>query len=95
VIVGPTRPGAALDRLHARVRSRGELVAEARDTAMVGDLLDVVAHAAAYVEAFGERLRAGDVIITGSLIPLIGLDGAAGYEYELAPLGAVGVEITA
>jgi 2-keto-4-pentenoate hydratase len=95
VIVGPTRPGAALDRLHARVRSRGELVAEARDTAIVGDLLDVVAHVAAYVEAFGLRVCAGDVIITGSLVPLVALAGPARYEYELAPLGAVSVEVSA
>jgi 2-keto-4-pentenoate hydratase len=95
VVLGPTRPGVSLHGLHARVRRDGTVVAEARDTALVGDLLDVVAHVAAYLEAFGLHLRAGDVIITGSLVPLVALEGAARYDCDVAPLGAASVEISA
>jgi 2-keto-4-pentenoate hydratase len=61
---------------------------------MVGDLLDVVRHVADFVGAFGERLRAGEVIITGSVVPLIWLEGSAAYDYRLDPIGGLSLRIS-
>jgi 2-keto-4-pentenoate hydratase len=98
-VLGPAdaaRAGGSVDGLVARVAIDGAPHAQTDDpTAMVGQLLDVVRHVADFVGAFGERLRAGDVIITGSVIPLLWLDGDATVDYELDPVGALSLRIAA
>jgi 2-oxopent-4-enoate/cis-2-oxohex-4-enoate hydratase len=60
---------------------------------MVGEPLDIVRHVADFVGAFGERLRAGEVVITGSIVPLIWLEGSATYDYRLDPIGGLSLRI--
>ena len=89
------RAGGSADGLHVRLLRDGEPLAETDDpSAMVGDPLDVVAHVASFLDAFGARLSARDVVITGSAVPLVWLEGAARYEHDLDPLGAVSMTIT-
>jgi len=77
VILGPRddrRAGAILDDWSGRVSRNGNEEAHVSDLeANTGLLLDLVTHVAATLSAEGERLRAGDVVICGSVIPPIEL----------------------
>lgn len=98
-VLGPVhrdRAGGDATGLRADVERDGAPLA-ATDTPleMVGDLREIVAHVADLLGAFGERLSAGDVIITGSVVPLIWLDGDASFRYRLDPLGELALNIRA
>jgi 2-keto-4-pentenoate hydratase len=72
VLLGPWDTGRAGLRV-ADVRldftGRETYGTQVDPTAGLGDLTDVVRHVADALDAFGEALRAGDVIITGSILP--------------------------
>lgn len=99
VIFGPrddTRAGGKCDDFVAHVFRRG---AEAASTnnfqAAVGELIFIVNHVANMLGAFGETLRAGDVIITGSVVPPIFIEpDESEIAYELKPIGGVSVRLT-
>jgi 2-keto-4-pentenoate hydratase len=97
VVLGPPdarRAGGDATGLRAVIQRDGAPLAQTdAPLAMVGDLLDVVRHVADFVGAFGERLRTGEVIITGSVVPLIWLEGSATYDYRLDPIGALSLRI--
>ena len=99
VILGPrdaSRAGCVLDGLRASVIRNGDEVAGTTDPqALTGNYLDIVCHVASLLAAFGERLRAGQVIITGSVVPP--LWAAAGEEiaFSLEPVGSVSVRFPA
>jgi 2-keto-4-pentenoate hydratase len=62
--------GRQARRPRGLVFRRGAQVARQEDLqANVGNIVDIVAHVAGTLAAYGERLRAGDVIITGSIVP--------------------------
>jgi 2-keto-4-pentenoate hydratase len=73
VILGepdPSRSGARLDGLSGRLYRRDSEAAVVEDLERnTGRLLDIVAHVANTLAACDERLRAGDVIIAGSVTP--------------------------
>jgi 2-keto-4-pentenoate hydratase len=89
VVLGPT--GVA-DGLRGEVRL-GALDAKAVDDpfALTGDPPKVVAHVANHLAAFGESLRAGDVVIAGSIVPALSVAPGDTLRYRLAPLGEVRV----
>lgn len=60
-----------------------------------GRLLDTVREVAATLAAFGETLRAGDVVIAGSVTPplMIGADDRT-LSWDLHPIGKVAVNFT-
>jgi 2-keto-4-pentenoate hydratase len=96
VLLGPkdgTRGGARLDGLAARVRRNGAEIAVPADLeANTGPLLAIVRHVADTLAAHGERLRAGDFIIAGSVVPPIFLEpGDEEISYDLEPVGSVSV----
>lgn len=75
----------------ARVTSDGAGVGATDDpTALTGDLLEVVAHVADILAAFGETLRAGEVAITGAVSPSSGRPGGS-MSSSLEPLGSLDV----
>jgi 2-keto-4-pentenoate hydratase len=91
-----TRAGVKLDGLTGLVFRRGGEVARQIDLqANIGNIVDIVAHVAGTLAAFGERLRAGDVIITGSLVPppLIEVDETE-FAYRLDPMERLSVRFT-
>jgi 2-keto-4-pentenoate hydratase len=56
-------------------------------------LIGLVQHVAATLGAFGEKLSAGDVIITGSVVPPPTVDpDERDFAYELSPIGRVSVQ---
>jgi len=97
VILGPadrSRAGARLDGLTGLVFRRGTQVARQEDLqANIGNIVDIVAHVAGTLAAYGEKLSSGDVIITGSIVPppLIEPDESA-FAYTLDPMPQLSVK---
>ena len=58
------------------------------------DPAEVVRLVGGYLEAVGDTLRGGDVIIAGSLLPAVPLGGDERVELEIDGLGSVALEIS-
>ncbi len=99
VILGPcdpSRAGAKLDGLSGHVFRRGALAAKQDNVeALIGEMIGIVQHVAGTLAAHGEKLRAGDVIITGSIVPppIIEPDETE-FAYALEPVGGLSVNFT-
>jgi 2-keto-4-pentenoate hydratase len=97
VVLGPRDParaGCVLDGLAARILRNGQDFARTEDPqALTGDYLDIVRHVADVLAACGERLRAGEFIITGSIVPPLFVLAGETLAYELAPIGRVSVSL--
>ena len=91
--VTPARAGGAADGLTCRVMRRGSEFARTSDPqANTGLWVDIVCHVANVLAAFGERLRAGEVIITGSVLPPILIEpDENNLAFALDPVGAISV----
>ena len=96
VLCGNTRPGLDLAGLTSRVTRRGAEAASSTDPqALTGKLADIVAHVASTLAAFGEKLAAGDVIITGSITPPINIEaGETEIAHAVDPIGQVSVSFS-
>jgi 2-keto-4-pentenoate hydratase len=87
--------GANVDGLEVLALRNGVEVGRTSDPERsIGNILDLVRHLADMLAAFGERLRAGEVIITGSPFPLIFVGPADSFVHRLDPLGEVSVRFT-
>lgn len=97
VILGDPDPGlSTLDvgMLRARVHVDGSEVADTTDLeALTGNLSDILGHAAALLASAGERLRAGEVVIAGSVVAPIEISPGTEVSYELLPLDPVTVRV--
>jgi 2-keto-4-pentenoate hydratase len=91
--VTPARAGGAADGLTCRIIRHGGEVARTDDPqANTGRWVDIVRHVANVLAAFGERLRAGEVIITGSVVPPIAIEpDENSLAFALDPVGAISV----
>lgn len=86
--------GCVLDGLAARVYRNGNEVAATSDLqALTGDIVDIVCHVADLLSALGERLRAGEVIIMGSIIPPLWIESTEEIRYDLDPIDVISVNI--
>lgn len=96
ILCGNTRFGASTSGLTSRLIRRGKEAAHSNDPeALTGKLPDIVAHVANTLAAFGEKLSAGDVIITGSITPPIMLEpDDEEITHALDPIGEVSVSLT-
>lgn len=99
VVFGPraavTLPGGLASLSGEAIRS-GQAVAVPDDLeANTGRLLDTVRQVAATLAAFGETLRAGDVVIAGSVTPPQMLEASdTMLSWELRPIGRIGLQFT-
>ncbi len=97
VILGEkTRAGGSVAGLTSRLMRGG---VEANNTsdpeALTGKLLDIVAHVANTLAALGEKLAAGDVIITGSITPPLMLEAdETELIHAIDPIGEASVKFT-
>jgi 2-keto-4-pentenoate hydratase len=90
---GPGRAGSGSDGLTCRIIRRGAEFARTSDPqANTGAWIDIVRHVADVLAAFGERLRAGEIIITGSVVPPLTIEAdETGMAFEVDPAGSVAV----
>jgi 2-keto-4-pentenoate hydratase len=97
VILGEqSRAGSSLAGIVSRVMRRGAEVNRTGDPeALTGKIGDIVAHVANTLAAFGERLSAGDFVITGSITPppMIEADETS-FAHALDPIGEVEARFT-
>jgi 2-keto-4-pentenoate hydratase len=96
VLLGPWSEGRrdAAGVTAALLRDGEEVAATDDPQALTGALADVVQATAALLAACGERLLAGDVVITGSVLPPLTVAPGEAVEAVLAPLGRVAVRLT-
>jgi 2-keto-4-pentenoate hydratase len=90
------RTGGDTSGLSTHIYRRGKLAAEtATPEAITGKVVDVIVQLADLLGAFGERLRAGDLVICGSTVPppFVEADETE-FSYTLAPVGDVSVRFT-
>jgi 2-keto-4-pentenoate hydratase len=91
-----SRAGGVLDGLMGRILRNGTEVARTSDPqANTGDLIDIVRHVADVLAACGERLRAGQIIITGSIVPPLWVEAGEEVVFRLDPIGGVSVRFAA
>lgn len=89
-----SRVGLDISDLHARILVDGdEVAATAELEAITGPYPTVVRTVADTLAANGLMLSAGDVIITGSVIPPIPAVAGTEYTFELDPLDPISVRI--
>jgi 2-keto-4-pentenoate hydratase len=99
VILGPPDParaGAKLDGLVGNIFRRGALAAKQDNVeALIGEMVGIVQHVAGTLAAYGEKLSAGDVIITGSIVPPPMIDqDETEFAYALEPIGGLSVKFS-
>jgi 2-keto-4-pentenoate hydratase len=93
---GPARAGSASNGLTCRVIRRASEFARTSDPqANTGEWVGIVRHVADVLAAFGERLRSGEIIITGSVVPPLTIEpGEDAIAFEVDPVGGVGVRFS-
>ena len=96
VVIGgpaPARRGASAEGLTCRIMRRGSEFARTSDPqANTGEWINIVRHVADMLAAFGGGLRAGEFIITGSVVPPISIEAdERDIVFELDPVGSVSV----
>ena len=78
--------GGVLSGLRARVERNGAVMADTSDLeALTGELITIVGHVAELLSFFGEKLRAGEIIIAGSITPPIWVQAGERLGFELQP----------
>ena len=95
VILGARGEGIAPDELSATLQRAGEEPAEVDDPqSATGEIVAIVRHVADLLGAFGERLRAGEVVITGAITPPpIPVSAGERFDFELRPLGRMSIAL--
>jgi 2-keto-4-pentenoate hydratase len=92
VLLGAPVSGAAASGASARVTRNGEEEAATADaTEATGDPVDLVLHVANTVGAAGVTLRAGEVVICGSVVPALDVASGDTVEVQIDGLGSLTV----
>ena len=92
VLLGPVTDGATAAGTSARALKNGDEAAATADaTEATGDPVDLVLHVANVIGAAGEGLRAGEVVICGSVVPALDVAPGDTVEVSLEPLGSLTV----
>jgi 2-keto-4-pentenoate hydratase len=92
VVLGPPQEGATAEGVTARASLNGEEVASTDDaTRATGGPVDLAIHVATTLEQAGERLRAGEVVICGTVVPALEVAPGDAVEVALDPLGRLSV----
>lgn len=90
VVLGPVCAPTLteLSSLHVSVTNHGAVVASTdRPTSLTGDLPEILAYVAEWLAVAGPGLRAGDVVIAGSLVPPIALTRGDEIAADFGALG--------
>jgi len=99
IVVGScdaSRAGGVVDGLHGHVARNGSAFAQTSDPqALTGNLIDIVRHVAETLAAFGQTLRAGQIVITGSIVPPLWVEASEEIVFKLDPVGSVSIRFAA
>lgn len=87
--------GAALRGMRALVSSDGETVAEVDAEQASGRAGDVLVHVASLLEPLGESLQAGDIVIMGSMNPLVFPEPGSHFTLQLGSAPPLSLHFTA
>jgi 2-keto-4-pentenoate hydratase len=89
-----SRAGCVLDGLVGHIYRSGTKIATVTDPQnLTGDIVDIVHHIATLLIALGEKLRAGEVIITGSIVPPIWTSTREEFRYTLDPVDTISIHL--
>lgn len=93
-VVGET--GFSLDTFEPKevvmtMRRGGEVVSEGTGRDCLGDPLNALSWLAATAIEFGSPLRAGDIVLSGALGPMVAVQPGDIFEADIAPLGSISV----
>lgn len=91
VVLGPMAGRVSLEATSALVSVNGEEVSVADPEALPGAIPDLLAHVSGLLPKFGEQLRPGDLVITGSIVPPLQIEPGDRVEYELEGCGSISV----
>jgi 2-keto-4-pentenoate hydratase len=91
IMLGPTVERTSLEGASALLTVNGEATTVANPEASPGRIADIIPHVADFLPEFGEALRPGDVIITGSIVQPLQLKRGDRVEYELDGIGSVSI----
>ena len=95
VVLGPVIGGASPSEVSASILKGGAEEAATEDaTKATGDPVDLVLHVARTLSGAGESLRAGEVVICGSVVPALDIAPGDTVEVRLGPLGTLTVSFT-
>ena len=95
VLLGPMVEGASASGVAARALKNGDAAASTGDaTEATGDPVDLALHVATVLGEAGESLRAGEVVICGSVVPALDVAPGDTVEVELDPLGSLRVSFS-
>jgi hypothetical protein len=61
---------------------------------ITGDVVDIVSHVARHLFSLDERLRAGEFIIAGTIIPHLWVESKENVMYTLAPVDTISVSFS-
>jgi 2-keto-4-pentenoate hydratase len=78
-----------IKNIDAVLKNNGEVVAEGRSDAVLGNPVTAVAWLARKVEAFGVRLKAGDIVLPGSCTRAIDAPPGSHFVADFSGLGSV------
>ena len=97
VILGEVHPELTpgdVGTMRARVHIDGVEVADTTDLeGLTGGLVEILEHAVLLLAGVGAQLRAGEVVIAGSVVPPIAITPGSEISYELSPLAPVTVRV--
>jgi 2-keto-4-pentenoate hydratase len=95
VVLGSPVSGVGLAGLRGAIvlGDEGQYVAD--PLALVGDPIAALTHLASHLAAFGETVRAGEVLITGSIVPALSVAPGQRLEYRVEPLGELALQFVA
>ncbi|AQA02532.1 2-keto-4-pentenoate hydratase [Mycobacterium sp. MS1601] len=91
-VLGPDRVSPKdvdIRAIEAELRCNGEVIAEGRSDAVLGNPVTAVAWLARKVDSFGVRLKAGDVVLPGSCTRAIDAHPGDHFVADFAGLGSV------
>jgi 2-keto-4-pentenoate hydratase len=91
----PLVPDMALDRIEARVQLNAQEVAVGLGSAVLGNPLNSIAWLAGKLGNYGQKLRAGDIIMTGSFVRQFPLSPGDIAVAEFFGVGRVEVAVAA